>query len=96
MKIKVKGYFNFKKIFRNLDISEIEISDGTLRGLFDVLSNRLGEEFTDLIYDIRTKKVRGDLRILLNGRHIVHLPKGLETELKEGDEIALFPPIAGG
>ena len=96
MKIRVKGYFNFKKVFRNLGVSEIEISGGTLSGLFDVLSDRFGEEFTDLSYDPRTKRVRGDIRILLNGRHIVHLPKGLETELKEGDDVTLFPPVAGG
>ncbi len=96
MKIKVKGYFNFKKVFRNLGVTEIEISGATLSGLFDVLSNRFGEEFTDLSYDIRTKRVRGEIRILLNGRHIVHLSEGLDTELKEGDEVALFPPVAGG
>ena len=33
--------------------------------------------------------------ILKNGRHIQHL-NGLETELEEGDNIAIFPPIAGG
>jgi sulfur-carrier protein len=96
MKIKVKGYFNFKEVFRNLGVTEIAISGGTLKGLFDVLSDRFGEEFTDLICDSRAKRVRGDIRILLNGRHIVHLPEGLDTELKEGDEIALFPPVAGG
>jgi len=96
MKIKVKGYFNFKKVFLNLGISEIEMAGGSLIGLFDVLSHSFGEEFADLIYDSRTKTVRGDIRILLNGRHIVHLPKGLDTELKEGDEVALFPPVAGG
>ncbi len=96
MKIRVKGYFNFKKVISDLGISEIEMADDTLIGLFDDLSDRFGEEFTDLIYDSRTKRVRGDIRILLNGRHVVHLPKGLDTELKEGDEIALFPPVAGG
>ncbi|OPX35330.1 MAG: hypothetical protein B1H11_09280 [Desulfobacteraceae bacterium 4484_190.1] len=96
MKIKVKGYFNFKEAFRNLGISEIEMAGGTVIGLFDDLFDRFGEEVTDLIYDSRTNRVRGDIRILLNGRHIVHLPKGLDTELKEGDEVALFPPVAGG
>ena len=96
MKIKVKGYFNFKKVIRNLGISEIEVAGGTVIGLFDIMADRFGDEFTDLIYDSRTKRVRGDIRILLNGRHIVHLPKGLDTELKEDDEIALFPPVAGG
>ena len=79
-----------------MGLSETEMAGGSLRGLFDVLSNRFGEEFTDLIYDSGTKRVRGDIRILLNGRHVVHLPKGLDTELKEGDEIAFFPPVAGG
>ena len=96
MKIKIKGYFSFKKVLRNLGVTEIEISGGTLRGLLDVLSSMYGEGFTDLIYDSRTKSVRRDIRILLNGRHIVHLPKGLDTELNEGDEIGLFPPVAGG
>jgi molybdopterin synthase sulfur carrier subunit len=96
MKIKVKGYLTFRKVFRNLGVTEIEISGGTLRGLFDVLPKLLGEAFTDLIYDSTTETIKGDIRILLNGRHIVHLPKGLGTELREGDEIAFFPPIAGG
>ena len=96
MKIKLKGYLTFKKVFHKLGVTEIEISGDTLRGLFDVLPNILGEEFTDLICYSTTETVRRDIRILLNGRHIVHLPKGLETELKEGDEVALFPPIAGG
>ena len=96
MKIRVKGYLNFRKVFRELGVTEIEISGGTLSGLFDVLPNILGEEFTDLIYDSATETVRRDIRILLNGRHIVHLSDGLGTELKEGDEIVFFPPIAGG
>jgi molybdopterin synthase sulfur carrier subunit len=96
MKIKVSGYLNYKKAVRNLSFSEIEIPAASLRSLFDVLSKRHGETFTDLILDSKTKEIRGDIRILLNGRHVIHLPDGLDTELKEGDEIALFPPIAGG
>lgn len=96
MKIKIKGYFSFKKVFRNLGVTEIEISGGPLRGLLDILSNMYGKEFADLIYDSKTKRVRRDIRILLNGRHIVHLPKGLNTELNDGDEIGVFPPVAGG
>ncbi|WP_224981334.1 MoaD/ThiS family protein [Geomonas agri] len=33
--------------------------------------------------------------ILLNRRNILHLDK-LETEVKDGDVLALFPPGAGG
>ena len=33
---------------------------------------------------------------ILNGTGWGQLPLGLATELREGDVIALFPPIAGG
>jgi molybdopterin synthase sulfur carrier subunit len=35
------------------------------------------------------------VKVLVNGRDIDFL-KGLETKLKDGDEVALFPPVGGG
>jgi molybdopterin converting factor small subunit len=32
----------------------------------------------------------------VNGRHVSHLPEGLETELADGDEVSVFPVVAGG
>ncbi|MGD8857203.1 MAG: MoaD/ThiS family protein [Chloroflexota bacterium] len=40
--------------------------------------------------------VSRQVAILVNGRHYSHLPNGLNTKLKDGDDVALFPPIAGG
>ncbi|WP_135828906.1 ubiquitin-like small modifier protein 1 [Halorussus halobius] len=48
----------------------------------------------DRIYD-----ADGDLRehinVLRNGAN-VRAAEGLDTELDEGDELALFPPVSGG
>ncbi len=33
--------------------------------------------------------------ILVNGKHVLHL-QGLKTPVKDGDEVALFPPGGGG
>lgn len=48
----------------------------------------------DRVYDDE-----GDLRehinVLRNGRNVTS-EDGLETELDEGDELALFPPVSGG
>ena len=40
-------------------------------------------------------RVHPTITILKNGRNIVFLD-GLETELRDGDKIALFPPVTGG
>jgi molybdopterin synthase sulfur carrier subunit len=39
--------------------------------------------------------LRSDVKILRNGRNIVFL-NGLDTELNNGDTIAIFPPVVGG
>ena len=35
------------------------------------------------------------IRLVLNGK-IIHSRKGLETEVQDGDRIAIFPLLAGG
>jgi len=96
MKIKVKGYFTFKKAMNNKAVLEIEMKNASLGDVLEDLSNRFGEGFSDLIFDPKTKEVKNHISILVNGRHYIFLPKRLATELKEGDEVALFPQIAGG
>jgi MoaD family protein len=93
MKIKVKGYFT---LMGNTAVLEIEMKNASLGDVLKDLSNRFGEGFSDLIFDPKTKEVKNHISILVNGRHYIFLPKRLATELKEGDEVALFPQIAGG
>ncbi len=96
MKIKVKGYFTLRKAMDNKAVLEIEMKNASLGDVLKDLSNRFGEDFSDLIFDPKTKEVKNHILILVNGRHYMFLPKRLATELKEGDEVALFPQIAGG
>ena len=96
MKITVKGYFTLRKAMDNKAVLEIEMKNASLRDVLKNLSNRFGEGFSDLIFDPKTKEVKNHISILVNGRHYIFLPKQLATELKEGDEVALFPQIAGG
>jgi MoaD family protein len=96
MKIKVKGYFTLRKAMDNKAVLEIEMKNASLGDVLKDLSNRFGEGFSDLIFDPKTKEVKNHILILVNGRHYIFLPKRLATELKEGDEVALFPQIVGG
>jgi sulfur-carrier protein len=39
--------------------------------------------------------LRPELQVLVNGRNVTFL-HGLQTPLKSGDEVAVFPPMYGG
>lgn len=39
--------------------------------------------------------LRPHINVLKNGREVLHLD-GLETDLADGDQLSIFPPVAGG
>lgn len=41
-------------------------------------------------------ELRSQINVLRNGINVLVEEEGLETELEEGDELALFPPVSGG
>jgi len=96
MKIKVKGFLIFRKAMGDRASLVVNLAEHTLRGLLRELSNRFGENFRDLVFEPHTSEVRDHFVILVNGHHYRNLPGNLDSELREGDEVALFPPIAGG
>lgn len=49
----------------------------------------------EAILDPTTGELKPYFNILLNGRRIQQL-RGIHTKLKDRDEIAIFPPVAGG
>ena len=94
MKVKVKFFTSLREITGKKE-DEIQ-SPRTIRvkELLDSLSKKYGREFNDYLYDEKGK-VRTYIQILVNGRGIKVL-QGFETKLKEGDTIAIFPPVGGG
>ena len=51
------------------------------------------EDLQEAIFD--GGQLRPHVRVMVNG-HDTELLDGLETPVREGDQIAVFPPIAGG
>lgn len=64
--------------------------------VMDVLDKMI-EMYPDLQEEIYTdeKKLKPFVHLYVNGRNIVHA-EDLETRVKEADQLALFPPVAGG
>jgi molybdopterin synthase sulfur carrier subunit len=76
-------------------VRELEVKcDGTVRNLIENAAKTLNKGFLARIYDVNRNKVREDLIFTINGRNIKDI-KG-EIEIREGDKVAIFPPLAGG
>jgi len=67
----------------------------TVNRVLKRLSEKYGKAFNEYVYDRRTREVKGFLQFLVNGRS-VSSPKGTETELSDGDILAIVPPVSGG
>ncbi|MBE0409412.1 MAG: MoaD family protein [Anaerolineales bacterium] len=96
MKIKVRGYLTFREVLEQISLQEFEGVDVSIIDLLNRLSIQLGEEFSRLIFESDSRDINSSIAILINGIHYSHLPKRLDTRLKDGDEVSIFPPIAGG
>lgn len=96
MPIKVRGYLTFHEIIGERSIALTEGETITVSDLLLKLSQILGQSFRESIYDPQTKSLVEHIAVIINGRSYTHLPNKLETQLKDGDQVAIFPPIAGG
>lgn len=94
MKIVVKFFTVLREITGKRE-EKAEFSDSvTINELLDYLSRKYGRQFTDYVYNAGGKP-RGYLQFLVNGKSITTL-EGFRTRLKEGDNVAIIPPVGGG
>ena len=94
MKVKVKFFTSLREITGKKEDEIQSPSNILVKELLASLSEKYGREFNDYLYDERGK-LRTYIQILVNGRGI-NVLQGFETKLKEGDTIAIFPPVGGG
>jgi MoaD family protein len=95
MIIQVKGYLTYRKLIPEQRVELLE-QGATLRSLLVTLAEAIGEPFRAGVFDEGRGGLQRGVAVLVNGHHQTHLPTGLETPLKDGDQVAIFPPISGG
>jgi molybdopterin synthase sulfur carrier subunit len=66
----------------------------TVHDLLHQLCKEQGTRFCNTVFT-QEGKLRRYIKVLVNGRGL-HVLRGLDTPLSDGDVVALFPPVAGG
>lgn len=67
----------------------------TLSTVLKMLAKRYGKSFVEYVYESESGEVKGFLQFLVNGRS-ASTDNGLNTELDDGDVLAIIPPVGGG
>jgi molybdopterin converting factor small subunit len=67
----------------------------SVQSILEELALQGGEEFGARIFDAR-EGLRPGVAVLVNGRPVAQGPGALTLLLHDGDEVAIFPPLAGG
>jgi MoaD family protein len=92
----VKSYLTMREVIGNKSSMNLEYRSIILHDLLIQLAGQFGSDFRSMVFNDGTNELGPHIKILINGRHHTCFPDKLNTEIKDGDEIGLFPPIAGG
>jgi molybdopterin synthase sulfur carrier subunit len=94
MKVKVRFFTSLREI-TGKKVEEVQLQGIiTVEELLTQLSAKYGKKFMEYLYNEKGK-VYDYLSILVNGKS-TNLLQGLDTELREGDVVAILPPVGGG
>lgn len=96
MEVKIRFFTNLREIVGNRE-ETLTFAQGepvTINFVLQVLSEKYGSRFTDYLYD-STGRPKNFLQFLVNGISVSTLD-GFETILKDGDVLAILPPVGGG
>ncbi len=92
MEVEVRLFANFRE---SVGKKRVMVSVGSVEELFDYFNSNYPDLAKEILKDQKSKRVKDFVNILVNGRDIRDL-KGIETRLKDGDAVSIFPPVSGG
>ena len=96
MQVKVRFFTSLREIVgkREETLSFQGEEKITVDAVLKSLKEKYGKPFHDYIYNSGTAEPKGFLQFLVNGNSTT-LTR-LQTELRDGDVLAILPPVGGG
>jgi len=96
LKVKVEYLGHIRNIIGSGRQEEVEIEEeASIADLLMVLSEKYGQPFKKAVYEKRGTDVKSNYIITVNG-YLLNQLSGIETKLRNGDEITLLPIVSGG
>jgi molybdopterin synthase sulfur carrier subunit len=96
LKVKVEYLGHVRNIIGSVREEEVDIRDGSsVANLLVVLSEKYGDSFKKAVYEKSGTDVKSNYIITVNG-YLLNQLKGLETKLKNNDQVTLLPIVSGG
>lgn len=96
MIIKVRGYLTYRDVIGWREIEQPDDIPVTFINFICELAAEIGGEHGLALFNGETGTIGQSVAVMLNGVHYNHLTDRVDTVLKDQDEIAVFPPGAGG
>jgi len=97
LQVSVRFFTRLREITRKRE-ETLKFPEGekaTVDKVLRTLATQYGKEFVEYVYDNKSGEVKGFLQFLVNGKSATVL-SGLQTELGDGDVLAILPPVGGG
>ncbi len=92
MKITVKTFATLREVFSGTGVLTIELPEkSSVEDLIEALRKQTKHKIS--LEDLGESNP--SIKVLVNGREITYL-NGIKTELKDGDVVAIIPPVGGG
>lgn len=92
MQLELRFFATFREAVGQKTLEYEMAGDATIFDLLDELESKYDGLAGNLLTD---GELAPQINVLKNGREVLHM-SGTETELDEGDTVAIFPPVAGG
>jgi len=97
VEVKVRFFTNLREIVNKKE-ETLTFPNGrkvTVDLVLKTLSDKYGAPFIEYVYDGKMGQLKNFLQFLVNGTSMATL-NWLETQLKDGDVLAVLPPVGGG
>jgi molybdopterin synthase sulfur carrier subunit len=97
LQVSIRFFTSLREIVGEKE-ETLKVPDGetiTVDMALKTLAQRYGKPFIEYVYDPNSGEVRSFLQFLVNGKSAT-TQNGLQTELKDGDVLAILPPVGGG